>query len=132
MKIHEKIRSMRESSNWSQEEMADKLNMSVNGYSKIERGETNPHIPKLKQIAKEFNVDLLELMSENRNVYLISDNGNNHGCNVIGSSTEIAFEIQKLKSDLEHKNEIIELQKRDILRLEEMLELMKSVNLERT
>ena len=71
-------------------------------------------------------------MSENRNVYLISDNGNNHGCNVIGSSTEIAFEIQKLKSDLEHKNEIIELQKRDILRLEEMLELMKSVNLERT
>ena len=132
MKIHEKIRSMRESSNWSQEEMADKLNMSVNGYSKIERGETNLHIPKLKQIAKEFNVDLLELMSENRNVYLISDNGNNHGCNVIGSSTEIAFEIQKLKSDLEHKNEIIELQKRDILRLEEMLELMKSVNLERT
>ncbi len=131
MKIHEKIRSMRESSNWSQEEMADKLNMSVNGYSKIERGETNLHIPKLKQIAQELNVDLLELMSENRNVYLISDNGNNW-CNVIGSSTEIAFEIQKLKSDLEHKNEIIELQKRDILRLEEMLELMKSVNLERT
>ncbi len=131
MKIHEKIRSMRESSNWSQEEMADKLNMSVNGYSKIERGETNLHIPKLKQIAQELNVDLLELMSEGRQVYLINGDSN-HGCNVIGSSTEIAFEIQKLKSDLEHKNEIIELQKRDILRLEEMLELMKSVNLERT
>ncbi|MEI6745233.1 MAG: helix-turn-helix transcriptional regulator [Methylococcaceae bacterium] len=131
MKVQEKIRSMRESKNWSQEEMATKLNMSVNGYSKIERGETNPHISKLEQIAKELNVDLLELMSHGKSVYLITDNSN-HGCNVIGSSAEIAFEIQKLKSDLEHKNEIIELQKRDILRLEEMLELMKSVNLERT
>ncbi|MEI7840802.1 MAG: helix-turn-helix transcriptional regulator [Methylococcaceae bacterium] len=34
MKIHEKIRSMRESQNLSQQEMAAKLNMSVNGYSK--------------------------------------------------------------------------------------------------
>jgi transcriptional regulator with XRE-family HTH domain len=125
MKVQEKIRSMRESKNWSQEEMATKLNMSVNGYSKIERGETNPHISKLEQIAKELNVDLLELMSGGKNVYLINDNSS-QACNVIGSSSEIAFEIQKLKSDLEHKNEIIDLQKREIVRLEEIIVLMKS------
>jgi transcriptional regulator with XRE-family HTH domain len=49
MKVQEKIRSMRESKNWSKEEMATKLNMSVNGYSKIERGETNLHLSKLEQ-----------------------------------------------------------------------------------
>jgi transcriptional regulator with XRE-family HTH domain len=125
MKVQEKIRSMRESKNWSQEEMATKLNMSVNGYSKIERGETNPHISKLEQIAKELNVDLLELMSGGKNVYLINDNSS-QACNVIGSSSEIAFEIQKLKSDLEHKNEIIDLQKREIARLEEIILLIKS------
>ncbi|MGB4498648.1 MAG: helix-turn-helix transcriptional regulator [Methylococcaceae bacterium] len=125
MKVQEKIRSMRESKNWSQEEMATKLNMSVNGYSKIERGETNPHISKLEQIAKELNVDLLELMSGGKNVYLIRDNSN-HGCNVIGSSTEIAFEIQKLQMQLSHKDEIIDLQKREIARLEEIIVLMKS------
>lgn len=127
MKVQEKIRSMREAKNWSQEEMATKLNMSVNGYSKIERGETNPHISKLKQIAQKLDVDVLELMSEGRHVYLISDNSN-HGCNVIGSSAEIAFEIQKLQMTISHKDETINFQKREIARLEEMLALMKSVN----
>jgi len=126
MKIHEKIRSMRESNEWSQEEMADKLNMSVNGYSKIERGETKSYIPKLEQIAKVFDVHLFELMADDRNVYLISDNGNNW-CNVIGSSTEIAFEIQKLQMQLSHKDETIEFQKRDIARLEEIITLFKSI-----
>ncbi len=127
MKVQEKIRAIRESKNWSQQEMATKLNMSVNGYSKIERGETNPQISKLEQIANALSMDLIELMSHDRDVYLISDNSN-HGCNVIGSSSEIAFEIQKLKSDIEHKNEIIDLQKREISRLEEMLALVKLVN----
>lgn len=126
MKIHEKIRSMRESKNLSQEEMAEKLNMSVNGYSKIERGETNSHIPKLEQIAKVFDVHLFELMANDRNVYLISDNGNNHGFNVIGSSAEIAFEIQKLQMTVGHKDEIIDFQKREIGRLEEIIELLKT------
>jgi len=117
---------MRESNEWSQEEMADKLNMSVNGYSKIERGETKSYIPKLEQIAKVFDVHLFELMADDRNVYLISDNGNNW-CNVIGSSTEIAFEIQKLQMQLSHKDETIEFQKRDIARLEEIITLFKSI-----
>jgi transcriptional regulator with XRE-family HTH domain len=125
MKVQEKIRSMRESKNWSQEEMASKLNMSVNGYSKIERGETNPHISKLEQIAKELNVDLLELMSGGKNVYLIRDNSN-HGCNVIGSSSEIAFEIQKLQMQLSHKDETIEQLRNENNLLKEMLELVKT------
>jgi transcriptional regulator with XRE-family HTH domain len=124
MKVQEKIRAMRESKNWSQEEMATKLNMSVNGYSKIERGETNPHISKLKRIAQELDVDILELMSEGRNVYLISDNSN-HGCNVIGSTTEIAFEIQKLQMQLSHKDETIEQLRNEINLLKEVIELMK-------
>ena len=115
---------MRESKNLSQEEMAEKLNMSVNGYSKIERGETNSHIPKLEQIAKVFDVHLFELMANDRNVYLISDNGNNW-CNVIGSSAEIAFEIQKLQMTASHKDEIIDFQKREIKHLEVIIELLK-------
>jgi transcriptional regulator with XRE-family HTH domain len=126
MKVQEKIRTMREAKNWLQEEMAEKLNMSVSGYSKIERGETNPHISKSEQIAEKFGIDVIELLSlGEKHVYLISDNGNNHGCNVIGSSTEIAFEIQKLQLQLSHKDEIIDFQKREIARLEEIIALMK-------
>lgn len=104
--------------------------MSVNGYSKIERGETNSHIPKLEQIAKVFDVHLFELMANDKNVYLVNGNSN-HACNVIGSSAEIAFEIQKLQMTVSHKDEIIDFQKREIGRLDEIIVLMKSVNLER-
>ena len=38
MKVHEKIRKIRELKNFSQENMAEQLQMSVNGYSEIELG----------------------------------------------------------------------------------------------
>ena len=126
MKVHEKIRFMRESREWSQEEMAAKLNMSVSGYSKIERGETKGYIPKLEQIAKEFDMELMELLSfGERHLYLISENSNN-GCNVIGSSTELAFENQKLHLMLAHQDETIEHLKQEIIYLKEKLEPCKT------
>jgi transcriptional regulator with XRE-family HTH domain len=126
MKIHEKIKLMRESKDWSQEEMAMKLNMSLNGYSKIERGETKAYISKLEQIADILGVDLVELLAfGDGHVILISDS-NNSPCNVIGSSAEIAFEMQKLQMTIHHKNEIIEFQKREIARLDEIIALMKA------
>jgi transcriptional regulator with XRE-family HTH domain len=125
MKVHEKIRFMRESRDWSQEEMAAKLNMSVSGYSKIERGETKGYIPKLEQIAKELDMELMDLLSfGERHIYLISDN-TNHSSNVIGSSPELAFENQKLHLMLAHKDETIEHLRQDIARLTDMLELYK-------
>lgn len=124
MKIQEKIRFMRESRHWSQEEMADKLGMSTNGYAKIERGETRAFIPKLEQIAEIFEVDLMELMSfgERQVVCLIGD-GNN-GLNVTGS-TELAFEIQKLQLVVSHKDELLSHQKQEIANLHEMIALLK-------
>jgi len=132
MKINEKIRLMRESKNWTQADMAEKLNMSVGGYRKIEQGQSRADHQKLERFAQLFDVDLLELMSlGDGHVIFISDS-NHSPCNVIGSSTEIAFEMQKLQmaithkdETLNHKDEIIELQKRDIARLEEIVALMK-------
>ncbi len=124
MKVHEKIRFMRESKEWSQEEMAAKLNMSVSGYSKIERGETKGYIPKLEQIAKEFDMELMDLLSFGERHILINENSN-HGCNVIGSSPELVFENQKLHLILVHKDETIEHLRQDIARLTDMLELYK-------
>ena len=62
VKIHEKIRILREEKQWSQEEFAAKLGLSVNGYRKIERGETRLNIPRLQQLADVFEMDILELM----------------------------------------------------------------------
>ena len=65
MKTFEKIRMMREARHWSQEEMAGKLNMSINGYAKIERGETRLNLPRLEQISEILGMDILDLIQTN-------------------------------------------------------------------
>lgn len=105
MKINEKIRFLRENQNWSQEEMANKLSMSTNGYSKIERGETRLTIPKLEQISDVFGVDILELMSLGEsNILLFQEKDN---ISFINSSQELAAEVRQLKQALTYKDEII-------------------------
>ncbi len=129
MKVNEKIRFMRESKSWSQEEMASKLGMSITGYSKIERGETRLTIPKLEQIVEVFDTDILELISlgENKVVY-IQDSDNS--INIINpTSQDLATEIVQLKQTISHqqemleaKNELISLQKSQLEALQKIVD----------
>ncbi|MEN8217815.1 MAG: helix-turn-helix transcriptional regulator [Pseudomonadota bacterium] len=41
MEVYEKIKFIRHFRNWSQEKMADKLQMTPNGYAKIEQGKVD-------------------------------------------------------------------------------------------
>ena len=66
MKVNEKIRMMRELNDWTQEDMADKLHMSLNSYAKLERGESKIYLEKLEQVAEVFNIDLVDLLSLNK------------------------------------------------------------------
>lgn len=56
MNIGNKIRIFRELKGYTQENMADMLKMTVNGYAKIERGESDVNTTKLEQIAKTLGV----------------------------------------------------------------------------
>ena len=64
MNIHEKLSSARKKRHWSQKNMAAKLGMSVNGYAKIERGETRIYNPNLKKIVDLLGLEMLELFTE--------------------------------------------------------------------
>ena len=63
MSVHDTIRTMRELNQWTQEDMAEKLDISVNGYSKIERGKSKLTLEKLEQIANIFNIKVSDLYS---------------------------------------------------------------------
>jgi transcriptional regulator with XRE-family HTH domain len=127
MQVHEKIRSIRQSKNWSQEKMAEKLNMSTNGYAKIERGETKAHIPKLEQIAAILELDLMELLaSGEKNVFCLNGDNSNNNSQFAGTTPEIALEMQKLHLILEHKDVLLEQKDKDIARLEEIIQLLKN------
>jgi transcriptional regulator with XRE-family HTH domain len=145
MKIHEKIRILRKEKNWTQEEMAEKLGMSILGYAKVERGETDyqfgleNYLAKIMKIATVLNVDLEKLLEDmEKTVYLVGlIGGDNHGFNnpIVGSPTELTFETQKLQliiknkdSEIEHKNETIALKNTEIENLKTQITQLQKIN----
>lgn len=128
MKVHEKIRFLRESKKLSQEDMANKLNMSVSGYSKIERGETKTYFEKMEKIAEALGIDdVMELVALGERYVLIHENSHNHSGNTIGSSSDLAFENQKLQLVITHKDELIGFKDELINQLRQENSYLKSI-----
>ena len=71
MKINEKIMNLRKKAGLSQEELAEKLNVTRQTVSKWELGTINPKMDKISEMSKIFNVTLEELTNEAVNYYLI-------------------------------------------------------------
>ena len=63
MEFGEKVQKLRTQSNWTQEQLAEKLYVSRTAISKWESGKGYPSIDLLKDIAKLFNKTIDELLS---------------------------------------------------------------------
>ena len=126
MEIHDKIRVMREINQWSQEEMAEKLSMSTNGYAKIERGQSTISIDRLKQIAQIFNINVVELVSNQGDKSFFFSIGDNNNHNYVGSDEKLILENEKLNLLLEAKEEIINQKNNEIDALKEIIALLKA------
>ncbi|MCL7721468.1 helix-turn-helix domain-containing protein [Actinobacillus pleuropneumoniae] len=120
MNINEKIRRIRESKEWSQEQMAEKLNMSLNGYAKIERGETKLYLDKLEQIAQILDIDVVELIqSGEKNICFQIESPLGSVYQGVGESS-LLIEIERLKLALSHSQESLVLNKRLLSEKEEL------------
>ncbi|MEG9491020.1 helix-turn-helix transcriptional regulator [Mannheimia indoligenes] len=105
MSTNEKIRKLREAKAWSQEQMAEKLNMSLNGYAKIERGESKIYLEKLEQIAQVFDIDVVELIqSDGKNICFQIESPLGSVYQGVGE-TQLLIEIERLKSAVSYANE---------------------------
>lgn len=67
MKFDEKLMKLRKENAWSQEELADKLNVSRQTVSKWELGQTTPDTDNLTKIASIFGISVNDLLDENTN-----------------------------------------------------------------
>lgn len=123
MEIHEKIRFIRLFKGWSQEEMAGKLEISVNAYAKIERGETDINLSRLKQVAAVLHTELSELfnLSEKSVVHLAGQNYIHLNLNLnngeIYQSPELKYELEKsqlMNKQLEQENMLLKQQINDL------------------
>lgn len=126
MKTFEKIRLLREKQEWTQEEMANKLSLSLNGYAKIERGETRLNLPRLEQIAEVFEMDIMELIQpEMAWNYQVGYNNSEVSFYNTPNHNNIA-EIEKLRLIIQHKDELLNQQARELQSLKKIIKLLQN------
>ncbi len=134
MEVHDKIKILRQSKNWSQGEVADKLGISLTQYGNIERGETKDlRISRLKKIAELFGVELSELFSLNEKsiinlIYELNQSNNhwNHGISTNkNENLELKYELEKSQLIIEQQVKEITLMQQQINDLRSMLVFLK-------
>jgi len=92
MSVGEKIKKLRELKNYTQYYMANELNLSLSGYGKIERDETDISLSRLEEIAKVLEVDLPTILSfDEKNVFNFSNNEN--ACGFIQNNYAVHNEL---------------------------------------
>lgn len=126
MQLHDKIKFLRTVKDWLQEEVAQKLNMSISGYGGIERGEVNVPYLRLQKIAEVFEVDLTELLNLDEkmvfNLSVIKNDQSKWSWNI---NTSNNLEIAELKHELEKSQLLLQERDKEIAYLKEMIELVK-------
>lgn len=117
MALNDKIRVLREFNGWTQEQMAELMEISTNGYARLERGESKLKLEHLEKVAQLFKIDVADLMNATDKgvLFLLSDTENAFGSNYnyYGNDAHI-HEIEKLKLIIQHKDELLAQQKNEI------------------
>ena len=74
--IGNKLRKLRESSGYTQQQVADSLNIDRSTYAYYESGKTKPDIDTIMKLSKIFNVHYTQLLGNETNTSY-SDSGSN-------------------------------------------------------
>jgi transcriptional regulator with XRE-family HTH domain len=61
--IGKNIRTFRHQHGWSQEDVANRLGISIPAFSKIETGVTDINLSRLEQIANIYEVDVVQILA---------------------------------------------------------------------
>ncbi|MDO5607878.1 MAG: helix-turn-helix transcriptional regulator [Capnocytophaga sp.] len=93
----ENIRKTREQKNYTQEFMAESLDISQRAYSSIESGKTQLTVDRLFEISKTLQTSVSELLGlDNSNVY--TNNFNNNGTKNTGTLVFHKENLEEIKN----------------------------------
>lgn len=131
----EQIRIVRECKNYSQETMAEKLNITPGGYSKLERGESKMSVDKLIEIAQVLEIELSDLFliqgkapiyAKNNHCSPIQQQYSNYYYVVGDEAVEkLSHEVRYLNNLLNEKQLLIQQQAEQLDSLREIIQLLK-------
>ncbi len=114
MQVGQKIKKLRELKNYTQEHMAQLLDMTQPSYSKIETGETDITYNKLEKIAEALQLRPEDIITFNEHlVFNIMHNQNGQNGLVINQLTEETKrlheeQINSLKAEITHLKTVLE------------------------
>jgi len=74
-----KIKRIREMLGKTQEEIAQKLSLTPQAYSRMERGETSISLDRLGKLAEAFDMKIEDIFRFDDNKVVITGNNNNNG-----------------------------------------------------
>ena len=118
MKIGEKIKKFREYRGFKQEFLAEKLQMTQAGYSRLERGEVDIPFSRLEQLSQVLDVPLRDLVSFDEQAMITNFITNSKLFTTNGSIIADKDVLVKLENQYESR---IEAQQKEIDRLHELL-----------
>jgi transcriptional regulator with XRE-family HTH domain len=119
--VIQNIKKFRELKDITREQIASDLNMSVSGYSKIERGEIELTLNRICEISEILDVELSQLL--NFDVTTIFNISNSQGVQGYDKGGHYYFNTDNYRDKyIEHLEQSVEMYK-------EMVEVLKSKNL---
>jgi transcriptional regulator with XRE-family HTH domain len=121
VKIGDKLRKLRVNKGYSQESMAETLQISQKTYSNMENDKSSISIENLKKIAEEFNVDLLELLSDGKVIVQYNTANDSSTFNGVVNNNVSEELIIQLKERIEDLKTIIGEKSTKISQLEKLL-----------
>jgi transcriptional regulator with XRE-family HTH domain len=111
MNVGERIKKLRELKNFTQQHMAQELNLSLSGYGKIERNETDISISKLEKISAILGVDINTILSfDEKHIFNFTNNQTANGIvqNQYTTQTELIEElIEQYKNENSYLKELV-------------------------
>jgi len=131
MDLPKKLKLIRSLKNWTQEDVADKLEISTHAYASIERGETDVNFSRLQQIAEVMEIELPLLLGlDEKNVFNLTCD-NNTQCQKIDNNWNVnspSTELIECKHELEKANLIIEEREQEIDYLKQQVNDLREIN----
>ena len=125
MKIHEQLRTAREQKHWSQEHVAEQLGMSVNGYAKIERGETKSYNPtKLQQLVAILGLNIIDLFNsadESPKGLTNTQSLSEDQC----TFAKVTHELEQMSMTINHQKELLLAKELQISQLQKIITLLE-------
>lgn len=109
-----KLRRLRQQRNWSQAEVAQRLDISQPAYNKWESDQAKPNVQNLMKISEVYDIDIYELLENYPNVDL-SGSQFTGGTNIVGNSNptikvqspEMLDSVLNIFKSIQHQNEMI-------------------------